>query len=287
MKSRFPIRVLVTTLLSSILVFALIACQGPPGEPGLPGLPGNPGNPGEAGPQGEPGAPGLPGLPGNPGNPGAPGPPGPPGPPGANGIDGVSPQASVSLSKSSVAAAGDPVIVTGSGFIPGEPIELALDISPGTHVHIEGGEVTANASGAFRVGLEELGAGDASGVLTFLAEGEDGSLASTPVRIVSSPVNVTAVDSSLSVNATRAGMDFTVLGAGFMAGEAVTISVVGVAGGSDRILVGSNANESGAFMADAPNPLEEGVYSLRAVGSMGSMATTPILICAADADKCK
>lgn len=191
------------------------------------------------------------------------------------------------MSKSSVAAAGDPVIVTGSGFIPGEPIELALDLSPGNHIHIEGGEVTANASGAFRVGLEELGAGDASGVLTFLAEGEDGSLASTPVRIVSSPVNVTAVDSSLSVNATRAEMDFTVLGAGFMPGEAVTISVVGVAGGSDRILVGSNANESGAFMADAPNPLEEGVYSLRAVGSMGSMATTPILICAADADKCK
>lgn len=287
MKSRFPIRVLVTTLLSSILVFALIACQGPPGESGLPGLPGNPGNPGEAGPQGPPGVPGLPGLPGNPGNPGAPGPPGPPGPPGANGIDGVSPQASVSLSKSSVAAAGDPVTVTGSGFIPGEPIELALDISPGNHIHIEGGEVQANASGAFRIGIEELGAGDASGVLTFLAEGEDGSLASTPVRIVSSPVNVTAVDSSLSVNATRAEMDFTVLGAGFMADEAVTISVVGVAGGSDRILVGTNSNGSGAFMADAPNPLEEGVYTLRAVGSKGSSATTPILICAADAEKCK
>ena len=287
MKSRFPIRVLITTLLSSILVFALIACQGPPGEPGLPGLPGNPGNPGEAGPQGEPGAPGLPGLPGNPGNPGAPGPPGPPGPPGANGLDGVSPEAMVSLSKSSVAGSGDPVIVTGSGFLPGEPVELSLMLDPDSSVMPEGGEVTANASGAFRVGLSSLGAGDASGVLTFRAFGADGSKASTPVRIVSSPVNVTAVDSSLSVNATRAGMDFTVLGAGFMAGEAVTISVVGVAGGSDRILVGSNANASGAFMGDAPNPLEEGVYTLRAVGSMGSAATTPILICAADADKCK
>ncbi len=287
MKSRFPIRVIITTLLSSLLVLALIACQGPPGEPGLPGLPGNPGNPGAPGPQGPPGESGLPGLPGNPGNPGAPGPPGANGIDGIDGIDGVSPQASVSLSKSSIAAVGDPFIVTGSGFIPGEPIELALDISPDSHVHIEGGEVTANASGAFRVGLSEIGATDASGVLTFMAEGADGSLASTPVRIVSSPVNVTPVDSSLSANPAPAGEDFTVLGAGFMPGEAVTISVVGVAGGSDRILVGTNSNESGAFMADAPNPLEEGVYTLRAVGSKGSAATSPILICAADAEKCK
>ena len=278
MKSRFPIRVLITTLLSSVLVFALIACQGPPGEPGLPGLPGNPGNPGAAGPQGEPGEAGLPGLPGNPGNPGAPGPPGPQGPPGANGIDGVSPQAAVSLSKSSIAAVGDPFIVTGSGFIPGEPIELALDVSPGNHVHLEGGEVTANASGAFRVGIAEIGATDASGVLTFLAEGADGSLASTPVRIISSPMNVTAVDSSLSADNTPPGEEITVLGAGFMAGEAVTISVVGVAGGSDRILIGANANDSGAFNVVAPNPLELGVYTLRAVGSKGSSATAPLWI---------
>ena len=282
MKSRFPIRVIITALLSSILVLALIACQGPPGEPGLPGLPGNPGNPGAPGPQGEPGEPGLPGLPGNPGNPGAPGPPGATGPQGIPGIDGVSPHAAVSLSKSSIAAAGDPFIVTGSGFIPGEPIELALDISPGNHIHIEGEEIAANASGAFRVGIEELGAGDASGVLTFLAEGEDGSLASTPVRIVSSPVNVTAVDSSLSTDVTPAGEAAMVAGAGFMAGEAVTLSVVGVAGGSDRILVGANANDSGAFMVDAPNPLEVGVYTLRAIGSKGSSATTPLVVCQPD-----
>ncbi len=192
------------------------------------------------------------------------------------------------MSKSSIAAIGDPFIVTGSGFIPGEPIELALDISPDNHIHLEGGEVTANASGAFRVGIAEIGATDASGVLTFLAEGEDGSLASTPVRIVSSPVNVTAVDSSLSTSVTPAGEAATVAGAGFVAGEAVTLSVVGVAGGSDRILVGTNANDSGAFMVDAPNPLEPGVYSLRGIGSKGSSATTPLVVCSPEEDeKCK
>ena len=73
-----------------------------------------------------------------------------------------------------------------------------------------------------------------------------------------------------------------VAGAGFVAGEAVTLSVVGVAGGSDRILVGTNANDSGAFMVDAPNPLEVGVYSLRAIGSKGSSATTPLVVCQPD-----
>ena len=287
MKSRFPIRVIITTLLSSILVLALIACQGPPGDPGLPGLPGEPGNPGNPGPQGPPGEPGHPGLPGNPGNPGAPGPPGPQGPPGVNGIDGVSPQASISSSKSSIAAMGDSFMVTGSGFIPGEPIELALDISPDMHVHLEGGEVQANAAGAFSVSIAEIGETDASGYITLIAEGADGSLASTPVRIVSSPVNVTSVDSSLSANAVWVGDDLTVLGAGFMPGEAATVSVVGVAGGSDRILVGSTANESGAFMVDAPNPLDVGVYTLKAVGSRGSSATAALMICAEEALKCK
>ncbi len=287
MKSRFPIRVIITTLLSSILVLALIACQGPPGEPGLPGLPGNPGNPGAPGPQGEPGEAGLPGLPGNPGNPGAPGPPGPPGPQGTPGIDGVSPQALIVLSKSVVAGSGDPFSIAGSGFIPGEPVNLSLMIDPNNSVML-GDEVQANASGAFSVAIADAGASDASGYLSVMAEGDDGSLASAPVRIVSSPVNETAVDSSLSTNVTPAGEAAMVAGAGFVAGEAVTLSVVGVAGGSDRILVGANANDSGAFMVDAPNPLEAGVYTLRAIGSRGSSATTPLIVCDSEIDeKCK
>ncbi len=279
MKSRFPIRVIITTLLSSLLVLALIACQGPQGEPGLPGLPGEPGNSGSPGLQGPQGEPGLPGLPGNPGNPGAPGPPGPPGPQGPAGIDGVSPQAMVSLSKSSLASVGDPFTVSGSGFIPGEPITVSLMVDPNTSVTPDGGDqIQANASGAFSVAFAELGESNASGILSFNAVGVDGSLASTPVKIVSSPVQVTAVDTSLSVDSTVVGETAMVAGAGFAPGEAVTLAVVAVASGSDRILVGSNANETGAFMVEAPNPLDIGVYTLRAVGSRGSSATVPLVI---------
>ncbi|MCY4654005.1 MAG: hypothetical protein OXC95_12685 [Dehalococcoidia bacterium] len=191
------------------------------------------------------------------------------------------------LSKSDVAGSGDPFAIAGSGFIPGEFVELSLMIDPDNSVML-GDEVQANASGAFSVAIADAGASDASGYLSVVAMGDVGSKASAPVRIVSSPVNETAVDSSLSTNVTPAGEAAMVAGAGFVAGEAVTLSVVGVAGGSDRILVGANANDSGAFLVDAPNPLEVGVYTLRAIGSKGSSATTPLVVCDSEIDeKCK
>ena len=190
------------------------------------------------------------------------------------------------LSKDTLAAAGDSFAVGGSGFNPGEPVVVSLIVDPDTSIVPEGGDqIQANASGAFSVAFDEVGGSGASGYLTFLAEGEDGSLASALVRIVSSPVATTAVDTSLAADVVLVGESARVLGAGFVPGEAVTLSAVGVAGGSDRILVGANANDSGAFMVDAPNPLEVGVYTLRAVGSKGSSATTALLVVESKEDK--
>ncbi len=190
------------------------------------------------------------------------------------------------LSKDTLAAAGDSFAVGGSGFNPGEPVVVSLIVDPDTSIVPEGGDqIQANASGAFSVAFDEVGGSGASGYLTFLAEGADGSLASALVRIVSSPVATTAVDTSLAADVVLVGESARVLGAGFEAGEAVTLSAVGVAGGSDRILVGANANDSGAFMVDAPNPLEVGVYTLRAVGSKGSSATTALLVVESKEDK--
>ena len=52
MRRLFSIRGLVTALVFSVFIIALVGCSD--GAPGAPGLPGNPGNPGAAGPQGEP-----------------------------------------------------------------------------------------------------------------------------------------------------------------------------------------------------------------------------------------
>ena len=64
------------TLLTVMMLFAIVACSGDDGEMGPPGPPGPAG---PAGPQGSQGPAGV-------STPGAPGPPGPPGPPGAPGV---------------------------------------------------------------------------------------------------------------------------------------------------------------------------------------------------------
>ena len=287
MRRHFPVKGIVIALLSSVLVLALVACQGPPGDPGLPGLPGNPGNAGAPGPQGPQGEPGLPGLPGHPGNPGPAGPPGPQGPAGADGAPAVSPEAAIELSKSTISTSGDPVTVRGSGFLPGEPVVLQLRVDENLSIiagGARGAQVQANAAGAFSITFDEIGGASASqaraiGDRTFYAGGSDGSRASVPVTVVSAPEPMTAVDTSLLAAATPAGESIMVWGAGFMPNEVVSLIAVGAAeGGGNRIFGGVTANESGAFSADAANPLAEGVYTLRATGNMGSTATAPLVI---------
>ena len=60
MRKRIRSKGFIAALLFSVLVFALVACEGPAGPAGLPGLPGNPGNPGPEGSQGPQGDPGMP-----------------------------------------------------------------------------------------------------------------------------------------------------------------------------------------------------------------------------------
>ena len=67
-------------------------------------------------------------------------------------------------------------------------------------------------------------------------------------------------------------------GAGFAADESVTVVAVAASSGADRILVGTDANSSGAFMVESSNSLAVGVYTVRADGDMGSKATAPLVI---------
>ena len=311
MRVRYPTKGVALALTFSLFfILAIVACTGPQGEPGLAGLPGNPGN---AGPQGLPGEAGLPGLPGNPGNPGNPGPQGPQGPQGAQGppgIDGVSPEASIMIS-GGVMSVDEPLTIAGAGFLPGEPVTLSLVID-NIVSYVVGGRTaeqpTANAAGAFSVSFDsirgegggERGAlGRAPGIRTIRAFGEDGSKASLPVTITSGPAPVTAVSSSLVATADTVLNDetnaldtaITTVGAGFIPGEAVTVTILSLVEGADKILVGGTVNDSGAFIvesalagaapADGADPemaINVGVYTVLAEGASGSVATGALVV---------
>ena len=287
MRKRFPGKGVIVALLSSVFVFALIACQqGDPGLPGLSGFPGEPGNVGPQGFQGPPGQSGFPGFPGEPGNPGPPGAPGSTGARGADGADAVSPQARVTVSKDIIATSGDSFSVWGSGFLAGEPVTLLLVVDGNLQIILggaRGAQLSANEAGAFAMDFDEIGGNSKSlaraiGMRSLMASGLDGSRASAAVLIVENAVPDESVDSSLLASATVVDETIQVWGAGFKAGEAVTIVAVGVSGGNDRILSGAITNDSGAFAVDSANPLEVGIYTMKAIGNRGSTATTPLVI---------
>jgi hypothetical protein len=202
-------------------------------------------------------------------------------------LDGVSPQAAIMASKNTLATSDDPFSIWGSGFLPGEPITLTLQVGQDSEIVLggaAGAQVTANGVGAFSASFDEVGGSDNSqaqavGQRGFLASGADGSKASAPVKIVRSAIPEMSVDSSLAVAATAVDNPIMIWGAGFEAGEAVTVIAIAAAqGGNDRILVGGNANDSGAFALEAPNPIAVGVYSLSAVGNMGSSASGVLVV---------
>ena len=275
-------RALICVALISILSLGVLAaCEGPPGKPGKPGLPGLagepgkpgkpglpglpglqgaqgdpglPGKPGLQGPPGEPGAPGLPGLPGAPGEPGKPGLPGEPGKPGLQGSPGIAPHANVRT--------GGPVLyldgtadIWGSGFQRFEPVTVYIDLDiDGASIML--GSIDADAGGAWRVqasgydtGLDESVANmltlgiNAGNVFSVVAEGADGTKASTPVMIAAqtpaapvppaTPVRGSvlvgsfAADGSFRVGVADEGGEVTLIAVGFKPGELVNVTING------------------------------------------------------------
>ncbi len=224
------------------------------------------------------------------------------------GFDGV-PREPIIFLSSSVMSVDEPLTISGSGFLPGEPVTLSLVID-NIVSYVVGGRTaeqpTANAAGAFAVSFDsisgsaggERGALDrAPGVRSILAVGEDGSRASFPVMITSAPTP--SVASSLAatadtvLNDETGGLDTTItaFGAGFAPGEAVTITIVSLVGDPDKILVGITATDSGAFEvsrtlvgeapADGADPemaIAVGVYTVLAEGGNGSMATAALVV---------
>ena len=275
----FSLRALSTALVFSAMLFVISACAGAAGNPGLPGNPGSPGLAGAQGPQGEPG---LPGLPGNPGPAGAPGLQGPAGPGGA---DAVAPEGNITVSKSKITMS-EGFSVSGSGFNANEPVVLQLRIDSTLSPIIGGGrgsQVTANGAGAFEVSFDFVSekaaiVSRAGGPSTVFAQGASGSKASAPITIVSASSPAGTVSASLAATPAETGGTSVVYGAGFAAGEMVSIIGVGAADGVDKILAGGEANASGAFQIDVKADLDAGFYTLTARGSSNSEATAPLLV---------
>jgi len=273
MTKRFSSRGSFIALIFTISMVVLLACTGSQGKPGLPGLSGAPGNPGNVGSPGAPGFAGFPGEPGFAGAPGAPGPAGPPGPVGLTG-QGISPEAAITI--------------RGSGFRPGEPVVLLLQVNNSLQVIIGGGrgaQVTANAAGVFEASFDAIGGATGTQRLAIgplraiVASGVDGSRASLPVAIVESPSPASSISSSLVASSVESGGTTSILGGGFQPDEFVTVSAVAASsGGLDRILVGGQANASGAFQFSIAIDLEEGVYTLRAAGDQNSEATAALVV---------
>jgi hypothetical protein len=175
--------------------------------------------------------------------------------------------------------------VWGSGFLPGEPVVLLLVIDQNLSRIIggsTGAQVTANAAGAFRVAFDGIGGGAATverapGYRSLVAQGADGSKASSPVLIVATPHDPSPY-ATLFANVTTSGGDTIITGAGFRANEFVTVSAMAVSAGADRILAGGATNEFGAFQLEATIDLDPGVYSVVANGDMGTQASAALVV---------
>ncbi|MBI15252.1 MAG: hypothetical protein CL782_03200 [Chloroflexi bacterium] len=244
----------VSLFFSSILVM-LIACSGPQGPAG------------DQGPQGLPG------------NPGAPGAQGPAGPSSSGDFAQISSSATIVISKNSLTMS-EPFDVHGSGFISGEPVMISLQIDSSLAPVVGDGssaQVVANGAGAFSVSFDSMTTNSdiisrASGITTLIAEGGQGNSASVPVTIIENFKSAASVSSTLVATPVESGEASAIYGSGFISGEIISISANG------KVLAGATANSDGAFNIDVTVTLEEGLYSMMAIGSKGSEATAPLLV---------
>jgi len=290
-------------------VLLLAACEGPAGASGKPGFPGNPGNPGPtgaAGPQGPPGEPGFPGSPGNPGNPGA---LGPEGPTGQLGAAAVSPEAALMVS-SPAFYLDEGLMVAGSGFRKYEPVIVFFDLGDGAEPNL--GFIDANKSGAWALMVPKLAdvgrvssqasALVESGVVTLMAEGADGSVASIPVNIIGvttppdpEPPPEPGIAPSLTAGMVALDGVLEIIGAGYAPNEnVVIIAVTGVGtglrggevvpGAGDKVqksVAQGITSDRGVLMITRRVPdmnLPTGAYTLEGHGQYGSVASAVLII---------
>jgi len=230
------------------------------------------------------------------------------------------------------------ITVAGSGFNAWEPVVVSIELGESQFYDpVKGsqylynptlGQADSNGGGAWTLTVEgplnEVGsiAGGGSrglsnidrmleaGVVTVLAVGQDGSMASWPVAVVAETPVVEAetppsIATSLIVAPVVAGGEVSVYGAGFGPKERFSlVAVTGIGKGTsygkqgqaygfydkgtlapsgvfERLgLTLGMAEETGAFMVSISPTQAPGIYTLEAVGVEGSYATAPLVILA-------
>ena len=325
-------------LISVLSAFVLLACEGPAGKPGIsgpPGLPGEPGVPGVPGPlgptggqgvQGDPGFAGFSGEPGEPGFAGFAGVQGLAGPPGQD----TAMKAALMVSEPTMYL-DQGITISGSGFNPWEPVIVTVDLGEPLESFAGGwgaatfnpslGQVDSNSGGAWTMAVDGPLTNISgisknkdrlleSGVITILAEGQDGNKASWPVAVVAEAptdgANGLRAASLAVAGPVVAGEAGTVYGAGFGSKERFSlVAITGIGEGTsfsaqgqeygfyDRGTIEASgvferfgltlgvAEDTGAFMVNISPTQAPGVYTLEAVGVDGSYATAPMVILAA------
>jgi hypothetical protein len=183
--------------------------------------------------------------------------------------------------------------VAGSGFKAFEAIEVVFDLGiqqPSI------GFANADAGGAWTLQttrLDKMRSIDlvatkltASSVLTFLAQGVDGSKASTPVMVMAESPEVVVVEApsvgaSLVAGIVKQGGTVTVAVAGFKPNEVIGyLLTTGESNGLPirRQLVAGSAGPTGAATKNIRITLDPGVYTLEAIGVSGTLATAALIV---------
>jgi len=221
------------------------------------------------------------------------------------------------------------ITVAGSGFNPWEPIIVTIDLGEPLESFAGGwgaatfnpslGQVDSNSSGAWTLTVEgpltDIGGVSKNmarlldaGVITILAEGQDGSKASWPVGVMAETPPPEAPGPSIATSLIVAGLveeggEVMVYGAGFKAKERLSlVTITGIGKGTSYAPQGVEygfydkgtiapsgvferqgvtlgvAEETGAFMISISPSGGPGAYTLEAFGVDGSYATAPLII---------
>ena len=192
----------------------------------------------------------------------------------------------------------------GSGFRAFEPVTVSLNA--GT-AKAELGSTTANAGGGWSFTIAETNLGAVAsvsdnmaalmdaGIVTAMATGADGTLASVPIMVGEKmPVAlVPSIASSMMAGpmadpgkfvagAVVNGGMMTLIGAGFTPGGGAAVTALTGLGSAGEIKTSSVGlvvvNANGVFIKDFNVSLAPGSYTLEARGVGGSYATAPLWV---------